>query len=394
MLTEKIKSILEDHGIELQYILTERFVEAIKREYGNKEPEVILDIGSRDLDQSIELRSAFPNSRIIAFEPNPNQYKLCSERAKLFNIEFIGCAISDEEGSADFWIMDFNEGGSSLLKPINVPWSTNISNKVDVPCRRIENVLKELKVDRVDCVWMDVQGYELKCLRGFGDYLNNVKVIHTEASPNPNYEGHVAMSDLVEYLENNEFELDFMPSRAHPYGEGDILCIRKGKNSELTNVCNIVYKNAQESIKCRPINVALIGECQTPDYLNRYFQNANIYQFKNMSFAHEEEIDSTLEKYGVYFDVILDTCTNDYWDQIRLIRNSVRHLSPGAIMIIHSIIPEYIERYSYDVWEYKHDEYFFEEKFEDKSFVLVRNNLKYGKYWANGKNSFVKKETY
>jgi len=243
MLTEKIKSTLANHGIELQYILTERFVEAIRREYGNNDPKVILDIGSRDLDQSIELRSAFPNARILAFEPNPNQRKLCEERAKIFDIEFVSCAISDSEGSADFWVMDFNEGGSSLLKPINVPWSTNISNKVVVPCRRIDNVLKEMNVDHVDCVWMDVQGFELKVLHGFGDYLNDVKVIHTEASPNPNYEGHVSMNDLVNYLMENNFELDFMPSRAHPYGEGDILCIKKGKHSNLTNIVNIVYKD-------------------------------------------------------------------------------------------------------------------------------------------------------
>lgn len=394
MLTEKVKSVLANHGIELQYILTERFVEAIKREYGDKEPEVILDIGSRDLDQSIELRSAFPNSRIVAFEPNPNQRKLCEERAKIFNIEFVPCAISDVEGSADFWVMDFNEGGSSLLKPINVPWSTNISNTVVVPCRRIDNVLKELEIDHVDCVWMDVQGFELKALHGFGSYLDKVKVIHTEASPNPNYEGHVPMNDLVEYLVENQFELDFMPSRAHPYGEGDILCIRKGKYQQFTDLCNKVYNNAQESLKVRPINVAIIGDCYDPEYLKRYFGNAEIYHIKNLDFSREEYIDESLEKYNVYFDVILDVDTKSYWDQIRLIRYSTRHLAPGGIMIIHNIIPDEIERYSYHVWEYKHDEYFFEEKFEENSFILIRNNLKYGKYWVNGMNSFVQKETY
>lgn len=394
MITDNIQSILDKHNIRLLYILTERFVDAIKREYKDKDPDVILDIGSRDLDQSIELRSAFPNARIIAFEPNPEQYKLCYERSKLFGIDFVGCAVSDEEGESDFWIMDFNEGGSSLLKPINVPWSTNISKKVKVPCRRIDNVLKEMGVDHVDCVWMDVQGYELKVLKSFGNYLKGVKVIHGEASPNPNYEGHVQITELESYLIQNDFELDFLPSRAHPYGEGDLLCIKKGFNTNLTQICDVVYNNAKESLKVKPINVALLGSYSDPDYIKRYFANSTAYHFNDIDFSEEESIDESLERPGVYFDAIIDTVTTDYWDQIRLIRNSARHLAPGGILIIQNLIHSHIERYSFDVWEYMHDSYFFIEKFENNYFVLVRNNLKYGKYWSKQKNSFVTKETY
>ena len=50
MLTDNIKTILDKHNIRLLYILTERFVDAIRREYKDKDPEVILDIGSRDLE--------------------------------------------------------------------------------------------------------------------------------------------------------------------------------------------------------------------------------------------------------------------------------------------------------------------------------------------------------
>jgi FkbM family methyltransferase len=394
MLTDNIKSILDKHNIRLLYILTERFVDAIRREYKDKDPEVILDIGSRDLDQSIELRSAFPNARIIAFEPNPEQYKLCYERSKLFGIDFVGCAVSDEEGESDFWIMDFNEGGSSLLKPINVPWSTNISKKVTVPCRRIDNVLKELGIDHVDCVWMDVQGYELKVLKSFGNYLKGVKVIHGEASPNPNYEGHVQITELESYLIQNDFELDFLPSRGHPYGEGDLLCIKKGIHSNLTKICDIVYHNAKESLKVKPLNVALIGHHTDPNYIKRYFSESTAYCIDGIDLSSEESIDESLEKPGVYFDVIIDTVTDDYWNQIRLIRNSARHLAPGGILVIQNLLQTHIERYSFDIWEYMHDSYFFIEKFENDYFVLIRNNLKYGKYWTKEKNSFVVKETY
>ena len=43
----------------------------------NFQPKVILDIGSRDLEQSIEFTSVYPLAEIYAFEPNPEQYKIC-----------------------------------------------------------------------------------------------------------------------------------------------------------------------------------------------------------------------------------------------------------------------------------------------------------------------------
>jgi FkbM family methyltransferase len=388
MNSDKIKSEIAKKGIKLAYVLTEKFVTSIRREFGNKDPEVILDIGSRDLEQSIELRYAFPNSKIIAFEPNPDQYDLCLKRSKMFDIDFIPCAISDEEGVVDFWIVDYNEGGSSLLKPIHVPWSTDIVNKTVVKSRRIDNIMKELKIDKVDCVWLDVQGVELKALDGFGTYLKDVKVIQTEASPNPYYEGHIGMNDLQDFLTTNNFELDFSPARCHPYKEGDLICIKRGKNHNLTSIANKVYTNTTKLNRIRPINILVIGELNNMEYLKRYFENATIFNIKDLDFKNEPSIDESLEKFNVYFDIILDMSSNDYWDQIRLIRNSVRHLSTGGILVIENIIKSSFERYAYDIWEYRHNDYFFEENFEDNSLVLIRNNLKYGKNWIESQNSF------
>jgi FkbM family methyltransferase len=388
MSQDKFKALLSEKGINLQYVLTENFVKAIKREFVDKDPEVILDIGSRDLEQSIELRYAFPNSRIIAFEPNPNQHKLCLERSKQFDIDFIGCAISDEENTVDFWVVDFNEGGSSLLKPIDVPWSTNISTKIMVPCRRIDDILKELNIDKVDCAWVDVQGLELKALMGFGSYLKDVKVIQTEASPNPYYEGHADMNELQKFLIENDFELDFMPARCHPYKEGDLICVKKGYYRNYTSLANKVYNNTRKLNRIRASNVLVIGECPNVEYLKRYFEKSTIYNIKDLNFKDDTIIDESLEEFNVYFDIILDVSSKDYWDQIRLIRGSARHLSTGGILIIENIINEFIQRYAYDIWEYRHNEYFFEENFEENSLVLVRNDLKYGKRWIKPQNSF------
>jgi FkbM family methyltransferase len=202
------------------------------------EPKVMLDVGTRDLDDSITFSKAFPNCRVIAFEPNPDQYKICLENKKFYthrvpegegpfdNIEVYNYAISDVEGDLDFWVVGKNPGGSSLLEPIDVPYSDGTWKKITVKSRRLDNVLVELNVDSVDVVWMDVQGIELKALQGMGSILDTVKILYTEAAPMPYYKGHILKDDLEKFLIEKKFTLFWKPE-GHPYGEGNFICIRQ-----------------------------------------------------------------------------------------------------------------------------------------------------------------------
>lgn len=199
-------------------------------------PKVYLDIGSRDLIQTIEVAQYHPNTRFIAFEPVPEQYQICYERSLEWdNIEVYNFAISDVEGQVDFWIVDENIGGSSLLEPIDVPLSSNTWKKIKVHSKRLDNILKFLNVESVDCIWMDTQGTELKALRSLGDYIDDVLFIHTEASPSGYYKGHILKDELEEYLKQNGFDLEFIPCNGHPYGEGDLIASKKQNARKLLN---------------------------------------------------------------------------------------------------------------------------------------------------------------
>lgn len=204
------------------------FIDYVKTLFVEKQPRVLLDIGSHNLDQSIVFAEIFPNTRIIAVEPNPVQYKICLDKASKYkNIEVHNFAISDVGGTADFWVVDGNPGGSSLLEPISVPYSTNKWTKISVECVRLDDLLKKIGVNEVDVVWIDVQGHELSALKSLGSLINSVKAIHTEACPNPYYKGHTPQSELEEFLNQNNFAFRFIPAPHHPFGEGDLICIRK-----------------------------------------------------------------------------------------------------------------------------------------------------------------------
>jgi FkbM family methyltransferase len=210
-------------------MLIDKFITHIKSINPEFIPNLILDIGSRDLDQSIEFNSVFSDVKIIAFEPNPSQFDICLNKSKEYeNIRVEQLAISNTDGTLDFYVTHGNIGASSLLKPINVPFaSTQDFTKISVPSVKLGNWLDENNIKIVDIIWLDTQGVELDVLKSMGEKIKHVKFIHCEASELPYYEGHLLKNELVKFLDENGFELKFINESYHPFNEGDIIATNK-----------------------------------------------------------------------------------------------------------------------------------------------------------------------
>lgn len=211
-------------------MLIRNFISFIKEKEGNDwQPRTVFDVGSRDLDQSIEFTNMFPSTQIYAFEPNPTQVPLCETKSHSYpNIHFTAAAVGDANSQLKFYdtSRSGNVGCSSLLKPIQLVFSaTQEYEETYVPVVRLDTWMVENSVDSAEVLWMDTQGTELLALRGMGDFLNTVKYIHCEASPSPYYEGHILKPELEQFLHDNGFETTFSPT-PHPFGEGDIYAFR------------------------------------------------------------------------------------------------------------------------------------------------------------------------
>lgn len=210
-------------------MLIKRFVDKINQISPGLKPNYILDIGSRDLDQSLEFMSVFPDTKIIAFEPNPVQFNYCNGR-KQGLVEVHELAISQNESDLDFYVPLGNVGAASLLQPIDIPFATNnLVQKIKVKTKRLDSFLEERQFPAgPDIVWMDVQGCEVDAFKSFGKYLADVKFIHCEASELPYYVGHHLKPELLNFFEANGFTaVDFYGSEIHPYREGDLILVNK-----------------------------------------------------------------------------------------------------------------------------------------------------------------------
>src|SRR5687768_10582879 len=80
------------------------------------EPIIIFEIGACEGEDSVKYSRLFPNSKIFAFEPIPDNIKLIEKNLLKYNIGnvlFFNKALSDNIGWAEFFI---SEG-----KPQNAP---------------------------------------------------------------------------------------------------------------------------------------------------------------------------------------------------------------------------------------------------------------------------------
>jgi len=181
---------------------------------------IIFDIGSRDCQQSIEFYHSFPNSKIYAFECNPNTLPVCRKNIAPYSdrIILIEGAVCDYDGSITFYPInqqktitswpDGNPGASSLFKSngsYNI--ETYVQDEIQTNCHRLDTIMKSYNIPTVDILWMDLQGAELLALKSLGIYLSKVQYIHTEVSHKPMYSGQVLYSELNGYILDNGFSI-------------------------------------------------------------------------------------------------------------------------------------------------------------------------------------------
>lgn len=187
---------------------------------------VIYDIGSCEGEDSIKYSKLFPNARILAFEPLPDNQELIKKNLSRYGInrvELIPVALSDKKGTVDFHVSSGNPEGksnnddwnfgnksSSLLKPDKhldvLPW-VKFDRVISVPTNTLQNVSEELNISDIDFVHMDVQGAEIMVLNGAGAILKNIKAIWLEVANVTLYKDQPTRTGIEDFMKKNGFYL-------------------------------------------------------------------------------------------------------------------------------------------------------------------------------------------
>jgi FkbM family methyltransferase len=170
----------------------------------------VLDIGANKGQFSLEAIKWHPNAKLIAFEP------LESERASLeyalegLDIAVHPIALGEVDTTVQFNV-SLSADCSSILEqtPLQAETfpGTERVGQVDVPVRRLDHVLESSALVKPVICKIDVQGYELSVLRGFGDLLNDVDYLIVELTNIPFYDGAPNSADVVAFLAARGFKM-------------------------------------------------------------------------------------------------------------------------------------------------------------------------------------------
>ncbi len=116
-----------------------------------------------------------PGGRVLAIEPNPETLRrlranIRENGASEVVVEPVAC--SDSDGMLEFFAAAEENAGASSLSKANAALAGPVARSYRVRARRLDDIIRESGVSRVDVVKVDVEGAELLVLKGAGDTLD------------------------------------------------------------------------------------------------------------------------------------------------------------------------------------------------------------------------------
>jgi FkbM family methyltransferase len=168
---------------------------------------VYVDIGS--WGGSKHMWDHYPHVFHVCSDPNDQAVNYPHNQNHLFLDQALGAHVSEQ-----LLYITRSPGCCSLLKP-NVQFLANYSVKpafdiVDVKTVKVVPYSQLVDLGQApvpDVIKIDVQGYEMQVLQGFGDLLHGVIAIELETSVYPIYENQHTLNHITQFLAQFGFVL-------------------------------------------------------------------------------------------------------------------------------------------------------------------------------------------
>lgn len=172
------------------------------------DPCLAVDIGGNVGEYSAELRRRNPNLEIHVFEPSSvNIEKLTQRFGGDQRIHVIPHALSDKADSAVLYSNVAGSGLGSLTQRRLDHFNIDFDVKETVKTIRFEDYWRDsLGCRTLDIVKIDIEGHELTALNGFGDAINNTRVLQFEFG-GCNIDTRTYFQDFWYYFKDKGFHL-------------------------------------------------------------------------------------------------------------------------------------------------------------------------------------------
>jgi FkbM family methyltransferase len=176
-------------------------------------PHVMLDIGAHHGWFFHCWQDWCPDAQVHAFEPYPESF---DAMAALYGsdprVTLQQTGVGDAAGTQVFNVLTQSKVSNSFLAPQQETWdavryTTGGVTQLTVPVTTVDAYAAEHGLENIYLMKIDVQGYEMKVLRGAEKTLPRVDHIFVEAGIQQLYEGAPLFSEVFEFLRDRGFHL-------------------------------------------------------------------------------------------------------------------------------------------------------------------------------------------
>jgi len=171
--------------------------------------KTVLDVGAHMGEFAQKISIMLPGAQIVCFEPLQEPFgKLTARFASNPRFRTVNYALGEQPGEFE---MQHNEyAPSSSLLPMSEVHKAAFEFAVDtkpekIQVRRLSDVAKEMKFHDPILLKLDVQGFEDKVIRGGEDVVARAKIIISEVSFRPLYQGGPLFDDIYNMLKARGF---------------------------------------------------------------------------------------------------------------------------------------------------------------------------------------------
>ena len=186
-----LKSLLGREGFEIP--MTQMFSTLIRSDFQ------ILDIGANIGCTSLLFSDL--GQQVVAFEPLPRTFELLQKNISLSkknNIKTLQLALGDEDREAEMYFLDTNRSMAFVLDRT----SRDDRQAAVVKIKRLDDVFPEIGFDRLDFMKIDVEGYELRVLKGAKHTIKQYRpIVQMEFNSwTLNVQQRICLPDFIDFV--------------------------------------------------------------------------------------------------------------------------------------------------------------------------------------------------
>jgi FkbM family methyltransferase len=140
----------------------------------SKVSNVVFDIGANTGIFSVLTKAYNQNSKVYAFEPQPNIFSVLSKNNTInnYNIKIENLALSNAKGEMPFYNYGndaFNE--NSTAGSLNPDWRTKNQKSIVVKVDTLDHYVTSNNIEKIDLIKLDVESFEVEVLQGYKNSL-------------------------------------------------------------------------------------------------------------------------------------------------------------------------------------------------------------------------------